>query len=151
VKSEQNEELEALQAELEAAKAKLELLRAEIATRRLETTHKDLALAIRHELAALIVRSPIPKGYLREHLRIINDLPNHKIEFHIAREGEGHKLTLSWATLKYLTVLCDGRMVGALETSLEHHGLKIANVARREMLIGQCMKALGCKELKEAA
>jgi hypothetical protein len=151
MKSEQNEELEALQAELEVAKAELELRRAEITTRRLETTHKDLALSIRHDLAALIVRSPVAKGFLREHLRIINDLPNHKIEFHIAREGEGRKLTLSWATLKYLTALCDERMVGALETSLGHDGLKIVSIARREMFIGQCMKALGYKELKEAA
>jgi hypothetical protein len=151
MKSEQDEELKALQAELEAARAELELRRAEITTRKLEATHKEFALAIRHELAELIVQSPIANGYPREHLRIINDLPDHKIEFHIAREGEGHKLTLSWTTLKYLTALCDGRVVGALETSLEHDGLKIASLARREMFIGQCMKALGYKELKEAA
>jgi hypothetical protein len=151
MKNEHNEERKALHEKLETAKAELEALRTEINARRLETAHKALALSIRHELVSHIVGSPIKKGYSKEHLRIINDLPNHKIEFHVIRQDEDQRLTLSWPTAKYVTALCDRRLVGALETNLVHTELKIVSAATREMFVSRCIEALGLSELKEAA
>ena len=74
---------EAVIAKLEAAEALLEIQLAELESQRIERAHRDLALSIRHELATRITLGPIIRGSSREHMRIINDLPNQRIKFQI--------------------------------------------------------------------
>jgi hypothetical protein len=148
---EHGEDLKNLKMKFEAARADLERRRVEIEAGRLEAAHTELTLSIRQELGSLILRSPIPKGHRQERMRVINDLPNHRIDIQVCRENDDRNLTLSWATGKYVTALCNRRLVGALETDFKVNKLAIVSVATREMFVSQCMKALGCTEFKEAA
>jgi hypothetical protein len=140
-----------LKERLELAKANLERTRREINARRIEESHKDLSLSIRHEIAARAKSSPIAKGHSTERVRITTDLPKHWIEFQVDRGSECRKLTLLWATGKYITAVCDGLSIGAIETNLEEGRLKIVSVVTREMFMDKCINALGFEVLREAA
>jgi hypothetical protein len=137
--------------QLEQAKANLERTRQEIHAQRLEESHKELSLSIRHEIAAKAIRSPVAKGYSKERVRVTNDLPKHWIEFQVDRGNECHKLTLSWATAKYITAVCNGHLIGVIETKLEDSELKVVSAMTTQIFVAKCTDALGFEVLREAA
>jgi hypothetical protein len=136
---------------LELAKANLERTRQQIKARRAEELHKELSLSIRYAIADRATHSRIAKGYSKERLRITNDLPKRFIEIQVDRGAESRKLTLSWGTEKFVTALCERRLVGAIETDLREGQLKIVSVVTPEMFVDKCIKALGFGAAKEAA
>jgi len=138
------EKLIGLQADIERMRSEREVASA-------RTAREGLTLSIVNEINSRIALCPSANDYDEEHVTVLNNLPNQQVEFRVLRGGKENKVTLSWATEKFVMAMSNPYLVTALETRLEGDRLKIVSVNTPERFIALCMKALGYDELKNAA
>ena len=132
-------------------RADIERMNLEREARHSEAAHRDFVFPIASEIQSHFLDSPLAKDHSQERLRLTKNLQERWIAFQIDYDGGTHKLTLSWATEKFIVAMCDQKMVTALETSFSNDQLKIVSVVTREMFVDRCIGALGFSELEEAA